>query len=86
MPRYQITRLTDVIRFLWDYASLQAQHFNGIQSDLKYVVDESQKRSQGKGCDEDGCETELDNYREGRMVNQSRIDNDTHDLTDCDNQ
>lgn len=52
-------RLTDVVGLPRNHPPLQPHHFDGVQADLKDVVDEGEQRSQREGCHKDGGEAEL---------------------------
>lgn len=57
---YPDTHLTNVIGLPGNQPPFQADHFNGVQADLKDVVDKSQQGSKGECCHKYGGETELD--------------------------
>lgn len=59
--------LTNIIGLPGNQATLESDHFDGIQADLKYIVDESQKRRQGEGCHKYGREAELDHWRKNKQ-------------------
>lgn len=56
--------LTNIIGLPGNQATLESDHFDGIQADLKYIVDESQKGCEGKRCHKYGSEAELDHWGE----------------------
>lgn len=58
-------QLTDVVCLFGNEPSFQADHLDGIQTDLEDVVYESQQRCQGERRHEEGGEAELDHYRRG---------------------
>ena len=51
---------TNVVCFPGHEASLQPHHLDGVQSDFKDVVDESEQWRQRERCHKYGGETELD--------------------------
>ena len=57
------TQLTDVVGLPGNQPPLQVDHLDGIQTDLKDVVDESQQGGEGERCHKYCCETELNHWR-----------------------
>lgn len=61
------TQLTNVVGLSRDQPALQADHFDGVKTDLENVIDESKQGGQGERCHEYGGETELDHWRGGTI-------------------
>ena len=64
------TKLTNVVGLPGNQPPFQTDHLDGVQADLKDVVDESQQGGEGERCHEYGGETELDHWR-GWTVRQT---------------
>lgn len=59
--------LTNIIGLPGDQAALESDHLDGIQADLEYIVEESQKRREGERCHKYGREAKLDHWRKNKQ-------------------
>lgn len=62
-----LVALTNIVGLPGNQAPLESDHFDGIQADLKYVVDESQKRRERERSHEYGSEAKLDHWRRDKQ-------------------
>jgi len=57
------TQLTNAVGLPRNKPPFQVDHLDGVQADLKDVVDESQQGSEGERRHKDGGKAELDHWR-----------------------